>query len=215
MAIIALTIVIRILLVPFLWKAQRAQKDLAAIQPEIKKIQADLRNDREGQGKALMELYARHKVNPFSGCLLMLIQLPILIALFQVFQKGFNPEELKYLYEFVSSPGALNPVSLGIINLAKGNLYLGVVAAATQFLQTKFSSPAPKPSGDKRDFAQMMQMQATYIFPALILVWSYTLPSALTLYWTILNILAIVQEAIMRKFPTNYESGRAAIKSNP
>lgn len=199
LAIIALTVVIRVLLTPFLWKAQKAQKDLAAIQPEIKKIQEQFKNDREGQGRALMELYAGHKVNPFSGCLLMLIQLPILIALFQVFQKVFKPEELRYLYSFVANPGMLDSVSLGLIDLAKGNIYLGVVAAATQFLQTKFAAPMPKPSGDKKDFSSILQMQATYIFPALILVWSYTLPSALTLYWTILNILAIVQEIVMRK----------------
>lgn len=195
----ALTLLIRLLLSPFLWKAQRAQKDLAAIQPEIKRIQAETKDNREAQGKALMELYAKHKVNPFSGCLLMLIQLPILIALFQVFRKGADPAELKYLYHFVANPGALNTVSFGVINLAKGNLYLGVIAAAAQFLQTRLSAPAPAPSGEKKDFSQVMQWQATYIFPALILVWSYTLPSALTLYWTILSIFGIVQEIVMRR----------------
>ena len=85
-AIIALTIIIRTILAPVLWKAQKAQKELQIIQPEIKKIQGQFKNDKEGQGKALMELYARHKVNPFSGCLLMLIQFPILIALLNVFQ---------------------------------------------------------------------------------------------------------------------------------
>ncbi len=199
LAIVALTTVLRILLAPFMWKAQKAQKSLAAIQPEIKKIQEEFKNEREKQGKALMELYARHKVNPFSGCLLIALQLPILIALFQVFQKGFDPGELKYLYSFVSNPGALETISSGLIDLAKGNIYLGVVAAVTQYLQTRMSSTAPAATGGKKDFSQMLQWQTMYIFPALILVWSYTLPSALTLYWTVLNILGIVQEIIMRR----------------
>lgn len=199
LAIVALTVVIRILLGPFLWKAQKAQKSLAAIQPEIKKLQERFKNDREGQGKALMELYAQHRVNPFSGCLLMIVQLPILIALFQVFQKGFDPAELKYIYSFISNPGALNSISFGLIDLARGNIYLGVFAALTQYLQTKLASPAAAPADGKKDFAQMLQWQTTYIFPALILVWSYTLPSALTLYWTVLNILGILQEIIMKR----------------
>lgn len=198
LAIVVLTTLIRLILSPFLWKAQKAQRDLAAIQPEIKKIQEELRDNREAQGKALMELYSKHKVNPFSGCLLMLIQLPILIALFQVFRKGVNPAELKYLYSFVSNPGALNTVSFGLIDLARGNLYLGVIAALAQFLQTRLSSP-PAPPGGKKDFSQALQWQSTYIFPALILVWSYTLPSALTLYWTVLSLFGIVQEIVMRK----------------
>lgn len=199
LAIIVLTVAIRILLAPFLWKAQKAQKSLAAIQPEIKKLQERFKNDREGQGKALMELYAERRVNPFSGCLLMAVQLPILIALFQVFQKGFDPAELKYIYSFISNPGALNPTSFGLIDLARGNIYLGIFAAITQYLQTQLASPPAAPAGDKKDFAQMLQWQTKYIFPGLILVWSYTLPSALTLYWTVLNILGIVQEIIMKQ----------------
>ena len=86
-AIIFLTIIIRFILTPLFLKSKKAQIELARIQPEIKKIQNSLKNDKEAQGKALMELYAKNKVNPFSGCLVAIIQLPILIALFRVFQK--------------------------------------------------------------------------------------------------------------------------------
>ena len=199
LAIIALTIVIRLVLAPILWKAQKSQKELAAIQPEIKKLQEQFKNNKEAQGKALMELYAKHRVNPFSGCLLMLVQLPILIALFQVFQHGFNSSELQYLYSFVQNPGNLNPVSFWLLDLSRGSIYLGIVAALTQYLQTKMTVVLPAPSGNKNDFSRMLQWQSIYIFPLLILAWSYTLPSALTLYWTVLNIFGIVQEIVMRK----------------
>ena len=200
LAIIFLTIAIRLILAPVLIKGQRAQKTLATLQPEIKRLQNEHKNNKEVQGKALMELYAKHKVNPFSGCAMALVQLPILIALFQVFQKGFDPALLSFLYGFVQNPGALNPVSFGVLDLAKGNIYLGIFAAASQFFQTKLTLPAAvKPAADKKDFASILQWQATYIFPALILVWSYTLPSALTLYWTVLNILGILQEIIIKK----------------
>lgn len=196
-SIIILTIVIRTILAPVLWKAQKAQKDLQFIQPEIKKIQSQFKNDKEGQGKALMEVYARHKVNPFSGCLLIFIQFPILIALLSVFQ-NFNASRLAYLYPFISHPGTINTISFGFLDLAKGNIALGVIAAITQYIQSKMTIvEQPKDAGNS--FAKSFQTQTLYIFPVMILLWSYTFPSALTLYWTIMNIFGIVQEIIMRK----------------
>ena len=199
LAIVALTVTIRLILTPILWKAQKAQKSLAALQPEIKKIQDGVKGDREAQGKALMELYKKYKVNPFSGCLLMAVQLPVLIALFHVFQAGLDPAELSRLYSFVSRPDALNTTGFGFLDLTKGNIFLGVVAAAAQYLQTKLTVSAPAPSSDRADFAKIMQWQTTYLFPALILVWSYTLPAALTVYWTVMSVFGIVQEVIMRR----------------
>ncbi|MEK9195438.1 MAG: YidC/Oxa1 family membrane protein insertase, partial [Patescibacteria group bacterium] len=196
-SIIMLTIVIRTILAPVLWKAQKAQKDLQLIQPEIKKIQSQFKNDKEGQGKALMEVYARHKVNPFSGCLLMFIQFPILIALLSVFQ-NFDVSRLVYLYPFISHPGTIDTISFGFLDLAKGNIPLGIVAAITQYIQSKMTM-IEQPKGSENSFAKSFQMQSLYIFPVLILVWSYTFPSALTLYWTIMNIFGIIQEIIMRK----------------
>ncbi|MEK7083590.1 MAG: YidC/Oxa1 family membrane protein insertase [Patescibacteria group bacterium] len=196
-SIIALTIVIRTILAPVLWKAQKAQKDLQLIQPEIKKIQNQFKNDKEGQGKALMEVYARHKVNPFSGCLLMFIQFPILIALLSVFQ-NFDASRLSYLYSFINHPGTIDTISFGFLDLAKGNIPLGIVAAITQYIQSKMTM-IEQPKGSENSFAKSFQMQSLYIFPVLILVWSYTFPSALTLYWTIMNIFGIIQEIIMRK----------------
>lgn len=199
LAIIALTIVIRLLLTPLFIKAQHAQKKLSLIQPEIKRLQEQHKNNKETQGKALMELYASHKVNPFSGCLMMLLQLPILIALFGVFQGVFKPENLAYLYSFVQNPGTLNPLSFGVLDLSRGNVYLGALAALTQYFQSKLISVPPSSSADKGDFSKAMRWQTLYFLPILILFWSYSLPSALTLYWTVLNILGIVQEIILHK----------------
>lgn len=198
LAIIALTIVIRLILFVPLLKAQKAQRGLALLQPEIKKIQEQFKNDKAAQGKALTELYARHNLNPFSGCLIMLLQLPILIALFNVFRSGLEPSMLSYLYSFVPDPGRLDPVSFNLIDLSKGNIYLGVPAALSQFWQTKLTVSPSTPPKDKNNFSQAMQWQMTYVLPALILVWSYTLPSALTLYWTTLNIFGIVQEVLAK-----------------
>jgi len=202
-AIIVLTICIRILLTPLLWKGQKAQKELALIQPELKKIQEQFKDDREKQGRAIMDLYAKRRVNPFSGCLIALVQLPVLIALFGVFRHVADPAQLAYLYSAVSNPGALDPISFSLIDLSKGGIQglgLGFVAAVSQYFQTKMTLPSlPTATGAKNDFSRMLQVQSTYVFPLIIFAWSYTLPAALALYWTILNILGILQEIIMRR----------------
>ena len=204
-AIILLTIVTRVVLTPFFWKARKSQQELAILQPEIKKVQERFKNDKEAQGKAMMELYKEKKVNPFSGCLILLIQFPLLIALFQVFQGGLDPAQLSLLYSFASNPGTLNPLSFGLLDLGKGNLYLGVLAALAQYGQTKMSIDK-KSMVSSGEFSRMMSWQMLYLFPAFILIWSYKLPAALTLYWTVLSVLGIVQEIIMKKYgPGGYK----------
>ncbi len=198
-AIILLTIVVRVVLAPLFWKAQQSQKALSALQPEIKKIQEQFKKDREAQSRALMELYKTHKVNPFSGCLIAIVQMPILIALYLVFLRVFDAERLATaLYSFVTNPGALDHTAFGFLDLATPNLYLGAVAAAIQFLQLHYSMPATS-AGEKSDFARMMQVQMKYMLPLFILYLSYTFPAAPMLYWTIFNLIAILQEIIMRR----------------
>lgn len=203
LAIIALTLTIRFLTMPLLQQTKKSQNSLAKIQPKIKKIQEQFKSNKEAQSRALMELYARERVNPFSGCLVILIQIPVLLALFQVFQQGFDPQHLSFLYAFVVNPGHIDPVSFGILDLSKGNIYLGVVAAVTQFVQTKLTGTVSPLTSEKSDFSRALQWQTLYVFPAIILLWSYTLPSALTLYWTVLNLFGIVQEFLTKKYLTS------------
>ncbi|MEK7560934.1 MAG: YidC/Oxa1 family membrane protein insertase [Patescibacteria group bacterium] len=201
LAIIVFTVMIRLLMAPLMWRGQKAQNAMTRLQPELEKLKSQYKNDREGFARATMELYQRHNVNPFSGCLNLLIQLPILIALFSVFRDGFRPDHAAYLYSFVSNPGAINPLTFGGLDLSKGSIALGVVSALTQFYATKvtMTPPAARPPGTENDFSRLLQQQALYILPVIILIWSRTLPSALTLYWTVLNIFGIVQGVMMTK----------------
>lgn len=210
LAIIVLTVVVRACITPFLLHSQRAQKKLTGLQTEVKHIQEKLKSDKEAQAKALMELYAREKVNPFSGCLVIIIQLPLLIALFHVFRAVGDPNVLSSLYSFIHLEGSLNPISFGFLDLSKGNIGLGVLAAVTQYFATRLSTPPPLPSTSKEpNFASIMRAQALYLFPILILFWSYSFPSALVLYWTALNLFGIVQEGLLRVWATRYGSGNS------
>lgn len=199
-AIIVLTLVIRFLLYPTSIKAVKSQKAVQQLQPKIQEIQKKYKDDKEKQSKEVLELYKKEKINPFSGLFLALIQLPILIALYSVFWKGLEPEELSRLYEFVASPGQINALFLGVIDLSKPNLIFAILAGITQFFQTKMLSPQNKATGG--GFSQVMQKQMLYFFPVLTVMILLSLPSALGLYWTVSGLFSIVQQYfILRKKP--------------
>ena len=158
---------------------------------------------KEEQAKEVLDLYKKEKINPFSGLLLALIQLPILIALYRVFWSGLNPKELAYLYSFVANPVHINSMFLHIVDLAKPNMILAVLAGLTQYFQTKMLSPKIEAKKDQQggaaDFSQAMQKQALYFFPVFTIIILINLPSALGLYWTVSGIFSIVQQYLIVK----------------
>src|SRR3989338_2273117 len=101
LAIIILTVIIRLILWPLSQKAIRSQKSLQDLQPRIKEIQAKHKDNKALQSQELMALYKENKVNPLSGCLPIIVQFPILIALYRVFLKGFDTATLALLYPFI------------------------------------------------------------------------------------------------------------------
>jgi len=210
LAVILLTIIVKLILSPVSLKSARSQKALSAIQPKIKELQNKYKNDKLKQSQALMELYKKEKISPLSGCLPLLLQLPILIALYQVFLKGLKPGALNTaLYGFVPHLSAINPTFFGIIALDKPNFILAVIAGVLQFFQSKISLSSNKPkqspknltSGKKGkgDFAGMMQNQMLYFFPLLtvFLVWKFG--AIIGLYWITITLFSIGEYYIISK----------------
>jgi YidC/Oxa1 family membrane protein insertase len=207
-AIILLTLLVRIVLYPMNSKSIKSQKQMQEIQPEIKKIQEKYKDNKEQQAKALMEFYQRKEINPFSGCLPILAQFPILIALYHVFVNGFKDESLTALYSFIYNPGHLDPISFGFVNLSETNIYLALVAATLQYFQTKMlmgkkreekkedknPSEEKTPEEKTQDFAQSMTKQMIYIMPVITFVFAMSFPSGLALYWAVTTLFAIVQQ---------------------
>ncbi|MEK7540777.1 MAG: YidC/Oxa1 family membrane protein insertase [Patescibacteria group bacterium] len=199
-AIILLTIIIRIIIYPISIKALNSQKTLQALQPKIQEIQKKHKNNKEQLAKETLELYRREKINPFSGLFLAIIQLPILIALYTVFWKGLNPEELANLYSFVSRPEQINSIFLGIVDLSKANFALAVLAGISQFFQTKMLMPKSIPGQEKSsDISQIMQKQMVYFFPFLTVFILMSLPSAIGLYWITSGAFSIIQQYFILK----------------
>src|SRR3990172_10391745 len=136
-AIIVLTMIIRAVLYPLSQKQIESQKKMQALQPEIKKIQEKYKNNKERQGRELMNLYKEKKVNPASGCLPLVVQIVFIIALYRALVAGINFSECGDLYSFVACPEKIATGFLGIMDLAKPSIVLAAIAAAAQFLQTK------------------------------------------------------------------------------
>ena len=199
-AIIILTIIIRFVLYPSSMKSIKTQKALNEIQPKIQEIQKTHKDDKEKQIKETMALYKQAKISPFGGILSAFIQLPLLIALYRVFWRGFQPEELTNLYSFVLNPGFINTSFLGIIDLSRSNIILAVLAGILQFVQTKNMLLKNKGKSDKSSgFAKAMQKQMVYFFPFLTVVILLTLPSALGLYWIVGSLFLIIEHRIVTK----------------
>ena len=204
-AIIILTILIRALLYLPSQKAIKSQKEMDAIQSDIKKVQEQYKNNKEEQMKKVMALYKEKGVSPFSGCLPILIQLPFLLALYWVFMAGFDDENLKnLLYGFIQNPGSINHIFIGLVDISKkGNWILALLAGAFQFYQSKMMldqqkniRPAPVKSATP-DFSTAMTQQMTYIMPAATVFISYTWPAGLALYWITTTVFSIIQQRIV------------------
>lgn len=200
MAIIILTIIIRLIIYPLSVKALNSQKTLQKLQPEVEELKKKYKDDKEKQGKEILELYRKEKINPFSGLFLALVQLPILIALYNVFWNGLKSGELSNLYSFISNPVNINPTFLNLIDLSKPNLVFAVIAGVIQFFQTKMLVPKfNKNQTKKGDITLIMQKQMVYFFPFITVLILFKLPSALSLYWIVSGIFSIIQQYFIIK----------------
>jgi YidC/Oxa1 family membrane protein insertase len=209
-AIVLLTLLIRLALWPLQSQTLRSQKALNKLQPEVKKISEKYKNDPKKVQAMTLELYKEKEVNPLSSCLPTLIQLPLLFALFYALIKFQDPayydlmnassglrmslypwvNNLAFVNESLSAP--LNTYFLGI-NLVVPSILLAIVAGGTQFLQTKLMTPKDQGTGQA---AQTMKMML-YMFPILTVFIGATMPGALPLYWIVTSGMAALQQYLI------------------
>ena len=200
-AVIVLTIVVKAALFPLSQRSIENQSKMKLLEPEINKIKKSGAS-KEEQAKQTMELYKKHKTNPFSGCLLVLIQIPIIFALYYAFYKGIKFDN-GILYSFIHIPVHMNMNFLGFINIGGKSLLLAVLAGISQFFQAYFM-PMPIASSEKNgsfqeSFSKSMNMQMKYIFPLLVTFIAYRISGAIALYWITSNIFTIWQQIRAKK----------------
>lgn len=196
LAVIAVTIIIRFLLLPISKKSIISQYKMRMLEPKLQAIR-EKKLDKQQEAQEQFVLYKQEGINPFSGCLYMLIQLPILFALYFVFFKGVDQPQ--HLYSFLTTEGLQNTL-FGLIDITKPYLPMAILAGITQGIQA-WLMPKPQVSGTgfQAQFAQSLSTQTKYILPIIIIVISARLASAVALYWVITNIFSILQELYFRK----------------
>ena len=201
LAIIATTILLKLILYPLSQKQIETQREMQAIQPKIKALQKKYKEDKEALAKETMALYKEHHINPAAGCLPLILQIAFLLAVYRVI---LNISENQFrvvtgdLYAFVPQPENIQHFFLHLVNLAQPNIILAVLAAGALFYQTKMMMPAvelkEQTSATEPDFNSIMMKQMLYIGPGLTLLFGATLPSGLSLYWLTATLITIYQQ---------------------
>ena len=186
-AIILLTILVRLLFWPLTRKSTEGMKKMQELQPLMKEIQAKYKDNPQRLQQETWTLYREKKVNPMSSCLPMLIQIPVFIALFNVLRSAVELRYAPFLWIVdLSEPEGLfaSWFPFGGLNI------LPIAMAVSTALQSYFTPSA----GDKKQQQMMMVMM-----PAMMLVMFYSFPSALSLYWFLSNVFSIVQMWLIRR----------------
>jgi YidC/Oxa1 family membrane protein insertase len=198
LAIIFTTILIRLILYPFFHKGAKQQMLMQRIQPKVKEIQEKHKGDTQKQSEALMALYKEHGVNPFSSILLLLIQLPIMLAFYWVIRAGLTAAQFTNLYSFISAPQNINTMFLGIIDLAKPSIIVILCAAAAQFFQARLAIYHSK-GNTQPSAAEKIARQMSFMGPLVTILIFYSLPSAIGLYWFVTSLFSVGQQYFVNR----------------
>ena len=218
LAIVAITIFIRLILYPLSWKSLVAQKAMKDLQPQLEALKVKYKGNQQQLGVETMALYKQAKVNPFSSCFLVLLQLPFLLAIYQVFRAGLKVEGLDMLYPIFNAASGVfhRPESLNIMSFAwggfagfdltKGAPVFALLAGAAQFWQSRMltttkppASVAKDPAAKDESMMAMVNKQMLYTMPLITVFIGWTLPGGLAFYWFISTLLTVAQQAWLFK----------------
>ncbi|KKT15005.1 MAG: Membrane protein insertase, YidC/Oxa1 family [Parcubacteria group bacterium GW2011_GWF2_44_8b] len=199
--VILLTILVRLIMFPLSRKAVLTQVRMAEIAPDLAKIKEQYKDKAEDQAKLTLALYREKGVNPFSGILVIIIQIPIIFALYQIFL--YFPEvKSSLLYSFVTAPGHINTTFLGFLDITAKSAPIALLAAISTFFQFQISMKGqtpPKGNSFGDNLTRSMQTQMKYFFPVIVFFISYKISGVIALYWLTTNLFTIGQELFVRR----------------
>ncbi|HUT22568.1 MAG TPA: YidC/Oxa1 family membrane protein insertase [Candidatus Bipolaricaulota bacterium] len=204
LAIIALTIIIKVILLPLSARALKSQKEMQKLQPKLAELKSKYGADKQKMTEETMKLYKEQKVNPLSSCLPLIIQLPFLLAVYQVFRNGLSNNGFDLLYPFVQNPGQVNSMFFGILDLSLPSVYLAAAAAIAQYFQARMLPITPQPKkvdAGSKDESMLAGMNKSmkYFMPAITFFIGLQLPGGLALYWLVTTVLTALQQYMIFK----------------
>ena len=176
LSIIGITILIKIVLFPLTLKQDKSMREMKKIQPELEKLKEKFKGNPQEMNKATMELYQKHNVNPFGGCLPVILQMPVLFGLYSILR---DPKIIPANTHFL------------IFNLTEKDPYyiLPILNALIAFIQQKVMSKGTV----KNPQTEMM----AYIFPVMMFVISLSMPTGLQIYWLASSIIGVLQQYLL------------------
>lgn len=192
--IIITTIVFKLILLPISLQQSKSTKKMNELQPKLQEIQRKYKNDPQTQQAKMMQLYKENNYNPMSGCLILLVQLPIIIAMFSVLR---NPVD--YVFRSQSIFDAINKGFLWIPDLGQPDPYiwgLPLLAGLTTYLQSKIMMVKTAQANPQVESSQRMM---NLILPFFIFWAARSFPAGLALYWVMSNVFQIVQQLIINR----------------
>jgi len=199
--VILLTILVRLILFPLSRKAVLTQVKMSEISPELNEIKEKYKGNSEEQARRTLALYREKGVNPFSGILVIIIQIPIIFALYQIFLH-FPEVNPALLYSFVTAPENINSSFLGLIDISAKSALIAVLAAISTYLQFQVSMKGQKePQGNSfgDNLTRSMQKQMKYLFPVIVFFISYNISGVIALYWLTTNLFSVGQELFIKR----------------
>ncbi len=206
LAIIGLTVVVRVLLLPLTLKQTRSMYELQRIQPKIKEIQEKYKNDKQKQQEETLKFYQENKVNPFGGCLPLLLQMPIFFALFRMLgttgdTQGLFPQYIASLPADAAARASRFWEILPDITLSAGQVYAssGLIGALPYLAAVVLFGLSTVVPTLMQPGVQAQQKQMGYIMGAMMLFFGWSVSAGVVLYWVTQGLLGLVQQLIQMR----------------
>jgi YidC/Oxa1 family membrane protein insertase len=203
-AILIVTLIVKIILLPLNLSALRSQYIMKKIEGEMNALKEEHKASPQEASKKMMELYKREKVNPFASLLVIIIQIPIIFALYRVFAHGLQMDPAS-LYSFLHFPENLHTLAFGLFDVTQKNITIAVLAGVSSYLlarrQTQMMVTKKIEGKDESfqdQFMKSMKIQLLYVLPVIIVFSAAVLPSALGFYWFINNMITYGQDIYMK-----------------
>ena len=200
-AIIIVTVLMRIIILPLTLKQEKSMKKMRELQPELEKIKEKYKDNPQEYQQKTAELYRESGVNPLGGCLPLLIQMPVFVALYWAFSGNAIPADAKFLWFTLKQPDRLFMIGNFAFNL------LPILNVGVTYIQQKIMTSAT--SG--QESSQQMQTML-YMMPLMMLFIFYKMPSGVTLYYLVSGALSLVQQYFILKGRS--DDGKDNIKSS-
>jgi YidC/Oxa1 family membrane protein insertase len=205
-AIIILTVLFRLVLFPLSKSQIKTQLKMRQIQKPLNDLKEKYKKDPQKMAEEMMKLYKENEIKPFSGILMLFIQLPLLIGFYQLFLNAGLPNiDQGLLYSFVPSPESVNIFFLGIVNVTEKSAVLAALVGLTQYFQAKLLIPKDDnkkentPNSTMEEVMKNMQTQMVYVLPIVLCFVSYFFGSIIAIYLLTSNLFSIAQEYYVRK----------------